>query len=341
MRYKTWTIWFVAFVFFMNALAFLGNYIIDPFGLKSTDDKDLQNLQDTEYSYIYPVKISQKAPYYLVGSSRTKYFNLNKASNYLNNHIIRIGMSGQTLDESLFLIERIKANKNNFISGLDVFSINEYYFADRKNRLIQDFTKDDISSFFTFYLHFYTTQASLRYIRNKILSLPHNKLFIDKDSMQGKENSHQEIEHIRFLDNKKNFNRSFRFYNFDTQKILNLARLADSSDIFILFPKYAYYYKLFAKYGVQEQYFRALKLLVTNTKARVFSFYGINSITLDKDNFDDEAWHFKPKISEVILARIFNDSKVNVPSDFGVELSQDNIDKYLESMRKEVQDYNP
>lgn len=340
MRYKYWVITFVMLTFLCSAGLGVSNYLLDPFGLRSVEDKDFTNLSNIELSYIYPVKIAQKASYYLVGTSRTIRISLPLVAKYLHTYIIRVGMSGQTLQENLFLIERIKANKNNFIDGFDIFSINESYAT--SNRVQEAFAAadDTITTLVTFYLNPHTTQASLRHIKTKIFSLPHNRFFTALDSQQGKDNSHQEIESNYFLNGKKNF-RQYRFYNIDMQKILRLAKLGDSNDVFIIFPKYAYYYKLFAKYGVQEPYFQAIKLLVENTNARVFSFYGINSITLNKDNFDDNAWHFKPKIGNLILARIFKDDSIEVPKDFGVELTKDNIDTYLNTLRIQIRDYNP
>ncbi len=341
MRYKYWVITFVMLTFLCSAGLGVSNYLLDPFGLRSVEDKDFYNISRTDISYLYPVKIAQKAPYYLVGTSRTGRINLSIAARYLQAHIMRVGSGGQTLQESLFLIKHIKANGGCFISGFDTFSLNTHYSS--SDRLQNAFTVTTNENLLMLYMHPRTTQASLRYLRNKFFSQPHNKVFNVYDSEVGKNNSYQEIESNYFINGKQNFHFYilYRSYAVDIQKILELARLADSKDIVIIFPKYAYYYKLFAKYGVQEPYFQAIKLLVENTNARVFSFYGINSITLNKDNFDDNAWHFKPKIGNLILARIFKDDSIEVPKDFGVELTKDNIDTYLNTLRIQIRDYNP
>ena len=46
--------------------------------------------------------------------------------------------------------------------------------------------------------------------------------------------------------------------------------------------------------------------LVNNTKSKVWSFYQINSITKNEIFFDENGWHFKPKIADMIFARIYN-----------------------------------
>lgn len=75
---------------------------------------------------------------------------------------------------------------------------------------------------------------------------------------------------------------------------------------------------------------------MNNTKARVISFYGINEISLEKDNFDDYGWHFKPKVGNLIIARIFDDKSIDLPPNFGVWLDKGNIESYLETMHNDI-----
>jgi len=56
----------------------------------------------------------------------------------------------------------------------------------------------------------------------------------------------------------------------------------------------------------------ALEVLVNNTKSKVWSFYQINSITKNEIFFDENCWHFKPKIADMIFARIYNILKILV-----------------------------
>ena len=46
--------------------------------------------------------------------------------------------------------------------------------------------------------------------------------------------------------------------------------------------------------------------MVLNTDAQVWSFYGVNEITLEKNNFIDNGWHFKPKVSNIIFKEVFD-----------------------------------
>lgn len=75
-------------------------------------------------------------------------------------------------------------------------------------------------------------------------------------------------------------------------------------------------------------------LTYLNDISKIHSFYffsDYNSITLDDTNYY-EAGHFRGKVSNLIAARIFNDKKTNIPSDFGMYIMQNNFEKYRESI---------
>lgn len=331
---KTWSIAFVLIIFLGSLFIVSINYYLDPFGLRSVENKNFINLSKTEYSYMYPIKIAQKAPYYLVGTSRTKYLNLPLLAHYLHKHIIHIGMDAQTLDENLFLLKFLKTYGSHFVSGFDALTLNTAY--PRSNRLKQVF-ETNYANMLSFLFNTNTIKATVRSLADTLLSQPNDLVFTQDNLHIGEKNSNTDIENyfISVFQNPKD-GQSFR-YDINESQILEFAKLGDSQDIIIIFPKHAYYYKLFEKYGVQEKYFHAIELLVNNTKARVYSFYGINSITRDKANFDDYGWHFKPKIGNLILAKVFQDESVEIPKGFGVELTKENVGAYLQNLRDSIQ----
>ena len=337
---KTWSIAFVLIIFLGSLFIVSINYYLDPFGLRSVENKNFINLSRVSYSYLYPIKIAQKAPYYLVGSSRTKRINLPFLAHYLHKHIIFVGMPAQSFEESLTLIKALKANGSHFVSGFDAFTLNTERKHKYLNRLQENSFLNTQYNIIKLLFNPYTFQASFQTLTDILFSRPNDLVFSEEDLSVGKKNSYKEIEQQRFIKHHphyKNNGAELSPYNINESQIFEFAKLGDSQDIIIIFPKHAYYYKLFEKYGVQEKYFHAIELLVNNTKARVYSFYGINSITRDKANFDDYGWHFKPKIGNLILAKIFQDESVEVPKDFGVELTKENVGAYLQNLRDSIQ----
>ena len=328
---KKFIILFPIFVVFIAVINIIFNYTIDPFGIKSTKNKFVEQLS-AQWTYLYKPKILQKQPYYILGTSRSEYIDNNQVSTYLNKHILYLGMSNQTLNEAVFLIEKIKANNNHFISGFDVIETKLNHGVDY-NRLEKEFYKNDLFSSINLYINLKTTQESAMYLIKKILGQKFDDEFTKKDNKIYPYTN-------KNIDSKVKDDIHYKDYQANIQSTLKLAKLANSNDIIIIFPKFALYYKKFQEYyDIEKQYFNLIKILANNTNARIYSFYGINEITTDKDNFDDLGWHFKPKIGRLIFARIFDDDSIKIPQNFGFLINKNNVDKYLESLHNEIKNY--
>jgi hypothetical protein len=62
-----------------------------------------------------------------------------------------------------------------------------------------------------------------------------------------------------------------------------------------------------------------------------WDFSGYNSVTMDPANYTDQS-HYNASVSRWIAARIFNDRTEAVPRDFGVWVTQENIESHLENL---------
>ena len=65
-------------------------------------------------------------------------------------------------------------------------------------------------------------------------------------------------------------------------------------------------------------------------------FYGENDLTGNIDNFTDNGWHFKPKVSNTIFEKVFGEEIINTDHKYGVLLTKDNIDNYLSKIIIEI-----
>ena len=319
------------------------NYIVDSYGLNSNKNKYINNLTTINNPSVTNLKIKFKADYYLIGTSRVMRIDPNLIEKYLNNKkVYNINISGATFKENSMLAFKLKEQNLNFIYGFDAFSLN-------KNRLEQkdlinryNSFKDEINEDMNINTYFSIDYflLNIKDILKKILKIDLYKYFILENNKVCKVTINGVEEHLD-LSNKGNKKSYTNFEIVKDDKILKLAQNTNKNDIFIIYPKHFYHYILFQKYqDIEEKYFSAIKLLVKNTNAQVWSFYGINEITLDEYNFDENGWHFKPKISNLIFAKIFNDKSVEVPEDFGVLVTKDNIDEHLENLRKQIKEYD-
>ena len=71
----------------------------------------------------------------------------------------------------------------------------------------------------------------------------------------------------------------------------------------------------------------------------IYHFMNINSVTTDLQNYPDDD-HFYPYIGTLIANRISNNININIPKDFGIKLTKENIDSYLKEFENEIRDYN-
>lgn len=70
-----------------------------------------------------------------------------------------------------------------------------------------------------------------------------------------------------------------------------------------------------------------------------YNFSGYNSVTLDNCNYYEYS-HYRPHVSELISARIFNDKNVPVPPDFGTYVTSDNISTHLNNLKKQIEKHD-
>jgi hypothetical protein len=66
-----------------------------------------------------------------------------------------------------------------------------------------------------------------------------------------------------------------------------------------------------------------------------FDFSGINSIT-SNNYYYYETSHYRYVVADMILARIFNDPPVSLPSDFGVLVTRANLEAHLQNLRSQL-----
>lgn len=321
-------------LFFIITVSFI--MLIDPYGLLSLDGKF------TKFTCYCPDtpktindRINIEKDYYVLGSSRMMRVDPMVVSKILNKSVANIHINGPTLFEHSILLEKIKNKNKNFIMGFDVFTLNKNLEDSnfKRIKLYEEELKKNNTFIFEPFISIDYLSDSFEHINYKLnnkkitywLELEDNKKFpFDAESIENR------------ISGKiaEGFYVNYKAYNDDFVK--KIAMNTNENDIFVLFPKYALYYKFFQQYqNIETQYFQALKTLVNNTKAKVISFYGINDITMNKDNFDANGWHFKPKFTEAIFSDLFTDTPK-----YGIILTKYNIDSHLTNLRKQISDYN-
>ena len=342
MSSKRWIkIWFIIVI--TIPIVGIFNYFIDPYGLNSNQNKFYLSLTNVSKPNILKLKINLKADYYLIGSSRLMRVNPTVIENYLlDKKVFNIGISAATFDENLMLAKQVISNNSNFIFGFDAFTLNKNRLnnidlLNRQKKYKEALTsKTIISEYFS--LDFLIT--SIEDLHKRISGEKLDQFFTSENNKEVRTSIDGVEKFLKNIgkDGVANFN---NFEIVAESDIIQLAKTASEDDIFIIYPKHYYHYVVNQKYqNIEDKYFRAIKLLVNNTNAKVWSFYQINEITRNEKNFDENGWHFKPKIANMIFNRIYGDDKTTIsPKNFGILLTKDNVQKNLSRISNKVKSY--
>jgi hypothetical protein len=96
------------------------------------------------------------------------------------------------------------------------------------------------------------------------------------------------------------------------------------------------------KWQMMENWKRKVVMLAGRYNVPIWDFSGYNSITTESVRtpmtYYWDSSHFTEVVSDMILKRIFTEG-VNVPTDFGVLLSDENIERHLATIRNNRQKY--
>jgi hypothetical protein len=330
---KRMLVLFLLIFLLLNAIS----YFVDPYGYKSREEKFIKNLSMFNKPIVTNTKINSDGYFYLIGSSRVARVDPNLIEKLTGKNTHNLKIDGATLSENTFIASKLKKHGKYFIYSFDAFSVNQTRenFNEIKNR--SETYKVELNKnlwlrkYFNSDLLIRSLQHIIKSSRNEDLY----KQYSEENYRKSNFSYDLALNNSGVLNNlhKSNFS---DYAPYSDQEITKLAKLGTKNDIFIIFPKYMDYYYLFANYqNIENKYFSSIKTLVKNTDAKVWSFYGVNSITKDKRNFIDNGWHFKPEISTIIFRDIFEPYTEGIEK-IGFLITKDNVNDYLLALEEEV-----
>jgi hypothetical protein len=320
------------------AVLFLLNYFIDPYGYQKRDGKFIKNLSMFNKPNVTNARINSDGYYYLIGSSRMARVDPNIIEAYSKKETHNIKLDGATLKENTFIASKVKENGRFFIYSFDAFSNN---ISRQKNHEINIRHAAYVNELknFDFILRYFNSDITIRSIQHLLKKINGEKIYkqyLEQNSLYSSFSFDHALNSTGVLNNndKSNF---LNYESYPLKDIAHLAKLGKKNDIFIIFPKYFVFYSLFAEYQeIEKKYFSAIRELVHQTDAQVWSFYGVNDITIEKSNFIDNGWHFKPQVSNIMFDQIFNYKEKDKFNKVGILLTKDNVDFYLDNMSEEI-----
>ena len=284
----------------------------------------------------------------IMGSSRTKQ-GINPDSPWLSDResIYNLALNGPNFYEIKEYIEHalyVQPDLQEIILGVDFFMFNQdlanqptfkasrlntnwYSMGDLATYL---FSVDAITS------SWQTIQASRQIPELATKTQGENGFLPNRNSQDGENiwRFHQSIKLYYQLHSDYEFSES---YWADFQEIVSLCQENQIKLTVFISPAHASHWeaiRLTGRWAIFEQWKKDLTAMVP-----VWDFSGYNSITSEKiaksmENYVDNS-HYTPQIGEMILQRIFGNSADNIPSDFGVLLTPQNLNQHLEQINRD------
>jgi hypothetical protein len=339
MSYKTFSILLLSVVLANLAAVALINIVVDPFYIFRTPFlKEQAQINDRYAKLEFLKKEKERFNSYFLGSSRmflthpemiekyvseAKFYNLATIFGTMYEHFLHVK----------YFIQHGYAVKNLYI-GLDADMYFTVKIDDDKDLLLKlhpEVTNKNLTDFYWSYLSSLPKGDLRRKLRVNFGKKVGYKYEIEKDG--GLTMGSETAENQFFSETPILFDR-LRIKNgrlrTNLEALRELVALCGEHHINLILFITPYHQDLMDRF-VEEDYLTFLRDLSEITA--FWDFSGYNSITTDNKNYLDRS-HYKPSVSRLIAARIFNDKTVTVPKDFGVWVAGKNIDSYLENVKR-------
>jgi len=348
MNTKRWTkIWFFTFFTIIPIVAII-NYMVDPLWMFSHSNKynSIQkafNERQQKTNHIYFNGL-EKYDALLLGSSRVTYINQNDFHGMdLYNYAFN-DSAPHEFGEFIKFAKEVKGKDFKYIIlGADFMATETPSIVKSKHPKTYI---DNAKSF----AYKYKTLISFDALKESLKNI--------KYSQKGTARVYYDRQNIKYRTKlspekrleKYNYNMKLRLihsadgkYIYDKNYIPRLKKLkADNPNSqFIIFTTPVSANLLVSMIRINKrlpEYKRWLNELI-EVFGEVHHFMSINSITTNLENYPD-AEHYYPEIATLFANKTTNYENSDIPDDFGIILTKENLDEFIENFEIQVQNYN-
>jgi hypothetical protein len=332
------------------------NWLVDPYGIFKT--KEIKGLNqnkpqraDNDRLFKAADIIHIRPKTILLGSSRMRQGIDPDYSSLKNNSpspIYNLGLNGSNIYELRRYLEHTLVNNPDLervIIGIDFFMFNE-------NLALQPaFDEDRLGKTYIIPKDLLNTFWSLTALSDsKKTFLSSWKLRHQTNSFDQRDNGFSPYENPKLKDQEWRFKTAINVY-FDFhhqhhlspellqefQKIVNICQENKIDLKVFISPSHAIQWESIAATGRWNSFEQWKREMVKVHP--VWDFSGYNTITTEPlsqdqlmENYTDSS-HYTPKVGYLVLNRIFGENQSTVPDDFGILLTQDNIEQQLSQIR--------
>ena len=357
----------IFFIFTIMSVGFVGgvNYVVDPNGLNNKfriNHINTAKESNTAYTTRFKANILGKGGFdtLLLGTSRIGVMNPDVVNNYLGCDSFNLEYPGSVakIQKELFLYANNFNKIKNLVYGIDFMAFNksrsiendfkEFYELETK---IQN---NQLLSSYDFYFNAETLLKSSKVVLKNLVNKKNLQPgYSDKNGMREYKNFIKDLNDNRFQLDKEIKNsikgyfrpstgiyKNYEFSNEYLEDFKETLLYCKENDIKVwvyIPPMYSEHYDAINSAGYFDEFELFKKELSKITE--FMDFTGHNEITKNKNNYWDSS-HLRKEMTETIMAKIFNDKTMNVPKDFGVLVTKQNIEEHLQNLREQIEFYD-
>jgi len=327
------------------------NYIVDPLNILHTKFfKQEYQMNERFLKLEYLSNNHQKYDSYMFGSSRigttpphsvekyipnSKFYNLTIASGNLHDYLIHLQymIKQKYLIKNLYL--QIDIGNMGYYGNSHLGTLGTYY-PPVLNKSLTMFYFEYLSSFQPLSIigkikKNFQEESKIEYFLNTTGA--YTKVRLEKLLTDNCE---------KYVKKEKTFNiKNKRFSSgISTKKALNaineIVQLSKKHNIRLYIFTTPHNKNMMDTYKIND-YLKFIQGIALITNFHDFS--GYNSITNNNCNYYEYS-HYRPLVGELISAKIFRDKNINVPEDFGIYVTKDNIDKHIINIKKQIENHD-
>lgn len=357
----------IVLVLSIFVVGFIGsfNYLIDPYGMNSFIKLDRINKykkSNTGYTFRFKTNIirNNKFDTLMLGTSRIGVMNPEIVDKYINGKTFNFEAPGSVTEQQhkLFLYALKYNNIKTLVYGIDFMSFNE-------NRTI----KNDFKEFYelngkienkepilNYDLYFniktfkdscqvlifnlidkkiieshYLIKNGMRNYADHIYNLKRGKLKLD-DNIKSSIKGYFTLNTGTY----KNYKFSYKYLEY-FKKTIEYCKTNNIKVYVYIPPMYSDHFDAIASANYFDEFELFKKEIVKITD--YIDFTGHNTITENKNNYWDSS-HLRKEVTEIVMAKVFNDKIVNVPKNFGIIITKDNVTEHLVKLRTQIKNYD-
>lgn len=353
-----WThTWFI--IILLIPLTGLFNYAIDPYGFNKFFLINNMNSVKEENPFVIKYKMPRlkngKWSNLLLGTSRIGVMDTIIVDKYLGGKTFSMSLplSAMPVQFDSFLYA-VKFNKiKNIIYGIDFMTFN------KNLKLNDDYVqfKNELRSFGQFYTYdiyfnIKTLNKSIYTIQNNISGQPKHYPFYTESGMRNYPDFEQRLS-SGYLDVETEISKHIKMYfkeggvysNYEYsseymqmfKKVVKYCRENEINLYVYIPPIYFKHFYAIREAGLKKEFEKFKKELVKITD--FIDFTGINSVTINKNNFLDSS-HLEKELTGAVMDKLFKPTNSTIYLDFGTMVTKENIEEHLKDQHNQYRKIN-